>query len=338
MSSFSVRYRSEIGDAIRRSCLNDLNIPFEEILSATDNFAAENLIELGSSKFCRGKLLQSEKIIDILVGEIHEEDMMMLFLLQHENISTILYCTTNNDYRNILFIKKIEVNGSLAENLSAGSTLSWTQRLSICIGVAKALKYIHSSDFLVPGYHVIHGNIKSSEILLDDNWQPKLQGFESAIVAERNTVHVTSTYKGTLQYMDPTYEKTGALTDKSDVFSFGVVLFEVLFGRETTATPTEAQQDDWNFAEFARLHWKNKTLKKMIDPNMWNNMDSKSVEIFSNVAYACLTEQREKRPNMDQVVRELEESFRLQKNHENSSMVSKTSCSHLQVINYSYFD
>nr|XP_043612078.1 probable receptor-like protein kinase At2g23200 [Erigeron canadensis] len=271
MSSFVNRFGSEIRDEFNRS-KNTLGIPYEEIVSATNNFAVENQLAAGSSssgKWYRAQLpvalLESEEktMIDILVRELKvTEDayteMAIAYYLKHENIGSLLYWTA--DTVNVFFVYKIEANGSLDEHLHSTAGLTWTQRLSICIGVGRALKYIHDSDFVQPGYYVIHGNIKSSLISLDDSWQPKLQGFElpDATVAQRNTLHLTGKYKGTLQYKDPAYEKSGALTAKSDVFSFGVVLFEVLFGRSASTPPNGDPQadDDWNFAEFARSRWK----------------------------------------------------------------------------------
>nr|XP_043612074.1 probable receptor-like protein kinase At2g23200 [Erigeron canadensis] len=316
---------SSLEDEFQRS-LDALRIPFEKIESAT--LIAESF---SSGDLYRAQLvLQSEEKIDILVRAFEVTQytflkIVMIVMLKHENISPTLHCALDDSALNlsesgrIFLIHKIEANGNLAEHLSssAGSTgLTWPQRLSICIGVGQALKFIHDSDFGEPGCYVIHGNIKSSQILLDDEWQPKLQGFESAMVAQRNTLFATNEYNPALQHKDPAYEKSGALTDKSDVFSYGVVLFEVLFGRNASSPPpNEAQEDDWNFAEFARSHCKNKTLDDVIDPDMRKHMDSDSIQIFSKVACACLTEQREERPNMDKVVRELENSLRLQKKH-----------------------
>nr|XP_043615666.1 serine/threonine-protein kinase pakD-like [Erigeron canadensis] len=353
MSRHDLRFELAILGEFKRY---DRKIPIEKIKSATNNFADENLIGQDSfGKIYRGQILESERTVPVVVRQFKEEyayrnndlstELKTLCLLSsHENISS-MKLSFISDY-DILLIKKIEANGSLAEHLSVGLTLSWTQRLNICIGVGRALRYIHNSHFMPSDYHtytfghssagpvfyIIHGNIKSSEILLDDNWQPKLQGFEPFMLVERNTLLRYRNYEATLQYKDPAYANSGVLTVKSDVFSFGVVLFEVLFGREAS-TPYEQEQateDNWNFAEFARLHWESKTLDKMIDSDMQKNMDSKSLEIFSNVAYACLMEQREERPNMEQVVRELEQSLELQKYHEHS-MVTCTNSSSTQL-------
>lgn len=114
--------------------------------------------------------------------------------------------------------------------------------------------------------------------------------------------------------MDPSYENTRCLTLKSDVFSFGVVLFEVMFGTEAYIPIPNG--DNWYFARLARLHYEMKTLDEMIDPDLREQMDLKSFNIFSETAYRCLIEEREQRPNMDQIVKRLEVALAAQQKHE----------------------
>ncbi|KAD5802987.1 hypothetical protein E3N88_14347 [Mikania micrantha] len=173
------------------------------------------------------------------------------------------------------------------------------QRLRICAGVAHALCYLHFG--LMDNYSVIHGNIKSSKILLDHNWEPKLHDFRCSVKVKRGQPYLTDRYNGTLQYKDPAFESTGGLTHKSDVFSFGVLLFEVLFGTKASVQ----QGDNWYFAKMARLCYDEKRLDDMIDRNIRKQMDTQSLKLFTKTAYLCLKEQRSQRPDMKQIVKKL---------------------------------
>ncbi|GJW80318.1 kinase-like domain, phloem protein 2-like protein [Tanacetum coccineum] len=210
--------------------------------------------------------------------------------------------------RKIIVYKK-EANESLNGHLG-DQTLTWMQRLKICMGVANALSYIHydaGRDF-----SVIHCNIRSSKILLDDEWEPKLSGFQLALkntVPRRHRLLLTRDVVENV-YLDPKYKKTGGMTPKSDVYSFGVVLFEVLCGR-SAVLPDEA------LGEGLLSQLKKSHLDDMIDPHLRKQMEPESFKIFSDTAYWCIKEDRADRPYIDQVVKRLEKALELQWKHEN---------------------
>ncbi|CAI9260025.1 unnamed protein product [Lactuca saligna] len=225
-----------------------LRILLQEILSATNNFSSENICRQdGFGRAYKGQLLRSGELIDILALRLDREsdqgriefmtEVSMLSTLNHENlVSVIGFCDDDNEQ---IIIYRHKSHGSLDEYLSEPRNLTWMQRLEICVGVARALSYIHydkGHDF-----SVIHGNIKSSKILLEDNWKPKLFGFQLSMknTATRRHRLLLDDLKGTVGYIDPRYEKTGGVTYKSDVYSFGVVLFEVLCGRTAFNIPAE---------------------------------------------------------------------------------------------------
>nr|XP_043608545.1 uncharacterized protein LOC122580338 [Erigeron canadensis] len=291
-----------------------LEFPMEEIASATDNFADENLISQDTyAKAYKGQLLHFGELINVVVQECLQvngaiNELLMSKILKHKNIVSIFKVNDSPD--EAFHVTMYEANESLDKHLS-GSTLTWIQRLKICVGVAHALRYIHYDADV--NHSVIHGNIKSSKILLDHNWEPKLCGFGFAMRAKRHQLHLTSKYNGTLHYMDPAYEKTGGLTTKSDVFSFGVVLFEVLFGRKAADFQGK---DNRYFTRLARAHYEDRTLNDMIDHDLFKQMDLDSLNIFSETAYCCLKELRAQRPSTDQIVKTLERAFELQQRHD----------------------
>ncbi|GJS73546.1 kinase-like domain-containing protein [Tanacetum coccineum] len=219
--------------------LAHLHIPLKQILKATNNFSDENLIrEGGFGEVYKGTIFLYGRQINIVARRLHHrygqgkiefwKEIMMLVSLKHKNLVSIVGFCDEEDEK--IIINKIEAHESLDKYLS-DPDLTWIQRLEICVGVARALSYIHydaKRDF-----SVIHRNIKSSKILLDKDWKPKLSGFELSMRntrARRNRLLLTQ-LSGTLGYVDPVYENTKSVTPKSDVYSFGVVLFEVLCGR-----------------------------------------------------------------------------------------------------------
>ncbi|GJW64060.1 kinase-like domain, phloem protein 2-like protein [Tanacetum coccineum] len=324
-SHFSKETKSSLKD------LSHLKLSARDIKSATNDFAVENFIE--EFKFgliYKGRLLQSEQFIDIILKRfftryIKDEskkiwtEISMLSSLKHENLVSIIGFF-DDDAEKIIIYKK-EVNQSLETYLS-DQTLTWMQRLKICVGVAKALSYLHYDP--ARDFSVIHCNIMSSNILLDDNWEPKLSGFGLSLkntVARRHRLLLTRDVVKNV-YQDPKYKKTGGMTHKSDVYSFGVVLFEVLCGRSAVLPDEELGEGLLN--QLAKSH-----SDDMIDPHLRKQMDPESLEIFSDTAYWSIKEDRADRPYIDQIVKRLKKALNLQWKHENP--VNRTSSIQLKV-------
>ncbi|XP_071720412.1 uncharacterized protein [Rutidosis leptorrhynchoides] len=303
-----------------------LELPLEDIELATNNFSDGNQIteshisSRSSSKFYKGQLEKSSgETINIVVqrspqpARVINEVYMSRY--KHKNILSTYKMSETDDWE-LLIVNKDEASERLDRHLS-GSTLTWIQRLKICVGVADALSYLHFDAEV--NHTVIHCDINSSNILLDRNWEPKLKGFQFAVRTKKHHLQLISKYNGALQYMDPAYEKTKGLTHKSDVFSFGVVMFEVLFGRDACISITD--EDNWYFVRLAKLHYEKKTLDEMIDPDLRKQMNLESFNVFTETAYYCLKEQRSQRLNMTQTLRRLEKALELQSIHEHSTAV-----------------
>ncbi|KAL4575063.1 hypothetical protein LXL04_021904 [Taraxacum kok-saghyz] len=222
-----------------------LPIPIADIACATDNFSDANLIREGRfGKHYKGKLNHLGKLIDIVARRLDPKneygylefwmEVTMLSTLKHDNLVSMIGFCDDNDVN--IVVNKHEAKGSLDQYLSDPITLTWTRRLEVCVGMANTLRYIHYDP--KRNFSVVHRDIKSSKILLDDKWKPKLSGFELAMkiaASQRGEVH--SDYAcGTRGYIDPIYMETGRVSHKSDVYSFGVVLFEIMCG--TTALIT----------------------------------------------------------------------------------------------------
>ncbi|KAJ0735740.1 putative protein kinase RLK-Pelle-CrRLK1L-1 family [Helianthus annuus] len=308
------------------SMFDYLKVPLIDVQNATNDFADEKFIrEEGSGKEYKGRLvLSSGKSLDIVARRLDPElrgrrrkefktEIMMLASLNHQNVVSIVgFCNENKE--NII-ITKLEAKGSLDEYISDPITLPWTQRLKICLGIARALSYIHYDQGRT--FSVIHRDIKSSKILLDDKWEAKLSGFEFStkkLAAQRHGLVLDKPY-GTPGYMDPAYVRTESVSHKSDMYSLGVVLFEVLTGRKAFSQDNEKGE---SLAELAKSHYENETLNDIIHPGLQNQINSKTLKIFSEAAYRCLNEQRAQRPSIDKAIFALDQALKSQLATENS--------------------
>ncbi|KAM7462743.1 hypothetical protein LguiA_030864 [Lonicera macranthoides] len=182
------------------------------------------------------------------------------------------------------------VHGTLADHShkkgtngsSSNSTLSWVQRLKICIGSARGLDYLHTGTGVID--KVIHRDLKSTNILLDENWAARISDFGMSKIGPANTTitHVSTNIKGMFRFMDPEY----FLTRISDVYSFGVVLSEVLCGRLVIDLGLDDEQR--GLAIWAQQNVKGGTLDQIIDPGLRRHILFDSLKAFAQIAYQCL--------------------------------------------------
>ncbi|XP_035836130.1 receptor-like protein kinase FERONIA [Helianthus annuus] len=296
-----------------------LLIPLEDVVKATHNFANDNIIGRGGlGHVYKGQLQRSGELIKISALRLDRKhgggvvefwtEVSMLSDLKHPNIVSIVgFC--DEQHEKIIVTTYEAKNGSLKEHLS-NPNLTWTQRLKICVGVARALSYLHYDEGR--DYGVIHLNINSSTILLDENWEPKLSGFKVSIKQSLNRMDrvILSEPIGTIGYMDPEIEKTKGVTHKSDVYAFGVVLFEILCGRRAYIKTGENKF----LAGLAKYHYENETIPDIIHPHLKNQMSKNQISLsslrkYSKTAYSCLKEDRAHRPHMLSIADELQKAF-----------------------------
>ncbi|KAM0065341.1 putative protein kinase RLK-Pelle-CrRLK1L-1 family [Helianthus debilis subsp. tardiflorus] len=293
-----------------------LQIPLEDVIEATNNFHDDNIIGRGGFGLAyKGELKRSGNLIKIAALRLYRKkgegdvefwtQITMLSDLKHTNIVSIIGFCNEKDEK--IIITTYAAKGSLKEHLNRPD-LTWMQRLKICVGVARALSYLHYD--VEHGYAIIHRNINSSTILLDENHEAKLSGFKVYLKQPVNRMDrvILSEPIGTVGYMDPEIEKTKGVTHKSDVYSFGVVLFEILCGRKAFIP----KDDNRLLAPLAIHHYNKNTLKDIIYHNVRNQVSSQSLEKYSKLAYLCLKEQRAQRPDTYNIVNELEEALELQ--------------------------
>ncbi|GKB79170.1 kinase-like domain, phloem protein 2-like protein [Tanacetum coccineum] len=294
-----------------------LKIPLENILTATNNFAKENVIgTTGFGNYYKGQLLWFGELINIDAQRLNKEwndeteqqfwtEISMLSSLEHRNVvSFVGFCDENGEK---IIINKYENWVSLNNRLSSTMMLTWVRRLEICVGVAHALSYIHYDE--LRDFSVIHQNIESETVLLNDKCEPKLSEFRLSMKIEASrrchSFHVDKVWDRE-GYTDPRFIETKSLSHKSDIYSFGIVMFELLCGRKSVI----ANDTNKYLAPMAITHYREKRLEDIIDWNLWQQMDSESFNIFVETAYDCLNEERSQRPNIDEIVPKLEKALK----------------------------
>nr|XP_043637033.1 uncharacterized protein LOC122608017 isoform X2 [Erigeron canadensis] len=305
-----------------------LRIPIEDIKSATNNFSEDNCIGRGGfGKVYKGQLslvstsegkwlntMVAVKRLDRAFGQGDPEfwkEIMSLARYKHENLVSLLgFC--DEDGEKILVYEYLS-NKSLDLHLS-NTRLSWIQRLRICIGAARGINFLHNPD---PASHqrLLHRDIKSSNILLDQNWNAKVADFGLSKLGPANQRYtfLFNDAVGSLSYMDPMYAQTGLLSKESDVYSFGVVLFEVLCGRLAVLNT----KDDSRFlAMLVQKRYQENKLDTIVETSIKEQIAAKCLETFSGITYQCLRLERKERPSMTQVVQQLEIALQYQEAHE----------------------
>ncbi|KAL0341628.1 UNVERIFIED_CONTAM: Receptor-like protein kinase FERONIA [Sesamum calycinum] len=293
-----------------------------EIQVATGNFSDAHLIGRGGfGKVYKGLIDNGQVTVAIKRQKSNSKQGTNEFLteietlteLRHVNLVCLIgYC---NEHGKMILVYEYMACGTLADHLyklsrkcNNDSTLTWKQRLNICIGAGRGLDYLHT------GHSLIHRDIKASNILLDENFIAKVSDFGLAKHLGRNKLesHVSTKVKGTFGYLDPNYLMTGKLTRKSDTYAFGVVLLEVLSGRP--AVDPSFPVDEQILTKWAAENISKGKAVQIVASNLRGEISEDSLKAFVGVVERCLHDQPKKRPTMTQVVLQLELALEEQEN------------------------
>ncbi|KAK9288879.1 hypothetical protein L1049_017345 [Liquidambar formosana] len=277
---------------------------------ATNRFSKENVIgEGGYGVVYQGHLINGnpvavKKLLNNL-GQAEKEfrvEVEAIGHVRHKNLVRLLGYCIEGTHR--LLVYEYVNNGNLEQWLHGAMRqhgyLTWEARMKVLLGTAKALSYLHES--IEP--KVVHRDIKSSNILIDDDFNAKVSDFGLAKLLGAGKSHITTRVMGTFGYVAPEYANSGLLNEKSDVYSFGVVLLEAITGRDPVDYGRPA--NEVNLVDWLKMMVGSRRSEEVVDPNIETRPSTKALKRALLTALRCVDPDSEKRPKMSQVVRMLE--------------------------------
>ncbi|CAA3024062.1 serine threonine- kinase [Olea europaea subsp. europaea] len=306
------RHSSELGDGKLQQLPGVHNVvlySYKELRRATNDFSPTNKIgEGGFGSVYKGKIW-NEKMAAIKVLSPGSTQGVKEFLteiqvisdVQHENLVKLYGCCVEGNHR-ILVYNYLE-NSSLAQTLIGGRhssiQFSWQTRVKICVGVAKGLAYLHE-EVKPP---VVHRDIKASNILLDKDLSPKISDFGLAKLIPVDMTHVSTRVAGTIGYLAPEYAMKGQLTCKADIYSFGVLLIEIVSGRCNTNSWLPAEEK-YILERAWQLH-ERREIVSLVDTALNGDFDPEQACRFLKIGLICTQDFPKLRPSMSTVVQML---------------------------------
>ncbi|KAI6677087.1 hypothetical protein NL676_037883 [Syzygium grande] len=315
--SLKFRSRHASSESSLKADLEVGNVYFEvpiftngELEEATNYFdSARELGDGGFGTVYFGKLRDGR---EVAVKRLYERnyrrvkqfmtEVQILTRLRHRNLVSLYGCTSQHSHELLLVYEYIP-NGTVADHLHGKRAnqdpLLWPTRISIAIETATALAYLHASD-------TIHRDVKTNNILLDNNFRVKVADFGLSRLFPNDVSHVSTAPQGTPGYVDPEYHQCYQLTEKSDVYSFGVVLVELI--SSMPAVDISRDRHEINLANLATSKIRNRAFHELVDPNLGFESDpeiNRMIMAVAELAFRCLQQDKDMRPSMGTVLEEL---------------------------------
>ncbi|KAF5458584.1 hypothetical protein F2P56_022605 [Juglans regia] len=282
-----------------------------QIRAATKNFDQTN--KLGEGGFgCVYKGMLSDGTV-IAVKQLSSKskqgnrefvnEIGMISALQHPNLVKLYGCCVEGNQLSLIY--EYMENNCLSRALFGKDTfcrlkLDWPTRQKICLGIARGLAYLHEESRL----KIVHRDIKTSNVLLDKDYNAKISDFGLAKLSEDDNSHISTRVAGTIGYMAPEYAMRGHLTNKADVYSFGVVALEIVSGKSNTNY--RPKEDFVYLLDWAYVLQERGSLLELVDPALGSEYSSEQAMVMLNVALFCTNASPSLRPTMSQVVSMLE--------------------------------
>ncbi|KAG4177188.1 hypothetical protein ERO13_A11G288400v2 [Gossypium hirsutum] len=306
--------------------LQTTSFTLRQIKAATNDFHASNKIgEGGFGPVYKGTLADGTVIAVKQLSARSKQgnrefvtEIGMISALQHPHLVKLYGCCIEGNQ--LMLIYEYLENNSLARALfgpqESQLTLDWPTRMKICIGIARGLAYLHEESRL----KIVHRDIKATNVLLDKNLNPKISDFGLAKLDEEDNTHISTRVAGTYGYMAPEYALHGHLTEKADVYSFGIVALEIVSGRCNTRS--RPKQEPFILLEWAHVLKENGSLLELVDTRIGSDCNIDEVMAMINIALLCTNPTSSARPLMSSVVSMLEGRAEVQEYLTDSSISS----------------
>ncbi|XP_071929006.1 cysteine-rich receptor-like protein kinase 3 isoform X1 [Coffea arabica] len=301
------REKKQLGALLQTVNKSRLNISYETLERATDYFNnANKLGQGGSGSVYKGVLPNGQAVaikrlffnttqwVDHFFNEVN-----LISGIQHKNLVQLLGCSITGPES--LLVYEYVPNGSLHDHIFVKKNvqpLSWEDRYKIILGTAEGLAFLHEESKL----RIIHRDIKLSNILVDESFTPKIADFGLARLFPEDKTHISTAIAGTLGYMAPEYVVRGKLTEKADVYSFGVLVIEVICGKRNN---NAISQNSFSVLQKAWKLYGTGKLGEAVEPSLQGNFIIEEASRLLQIGLLCVQASAELRPSMSVVVKML---------------------------------
>lgn len=301
------REKKQLGALLQTVNKSRLNISYETLERATDYFNnANKLGQGGSGSVYKGVLPNGQAVavkrlffnttqwVDHFFNEVN-----LISGIQHKNLVQLLGCSITGPES--LLVYEYVPNGSLHDHIFVKKNvqpLSWEDRYKIILGTAEGLAFLHEESKL----RIIHRDIKLSNILVDESFTPKIADFGLARLFPEDKTHISTAIAGTLGYMAPEYVVRGKLTEKADVYSFGVLVIEVICGKRNN---NAVSQNSFSVLQKAWKLYGTGKLGEAVEASLQGNFIIEEASRLLQIGLLCVQASAELRPSMSVVVKML---------------------------------